>query len=382
MIRALGVLILLSTLLWALSLSVGAEEVEQVGESVPDTFFDFLDALPQDVLELLPSSLFSSNAEDVGNAAEEMSSFPFLLRAVVFCVRESLSGCFEALITVVGLLLLSAVFSSCRSAFTSPSIAKAFAWASSLAILVAIVRAGYLSLSSVTDYFTRLNQLTAGAIPLLGTLYAMGGNVTAAATSSAGLSVYLVLLEEIVGNSILPFCGVCLALSFLSSPQFGVRAGSLLGTVKKQYTTLLAFLMMLLLAMIATQTTLASKADTLAMRSVKFAAGNLIPVVGGSVSELIRTVGAGIGYLRGVIGICGVLLLILFLLPTFVRLLLYRLVWQIGASLADLLGCDGEKRLLDEIASLCGYLLAAVSICSSVLLLSLTLLAHCALAIG
>jgi stage III sporulation protein AE len=156
----------------------------------------------------------------------------------------------------------------------------------------------------------------------------------------------------------------------------------LLGTVKKQYTTLLAFLMMLLLAMIATQTTLASKADTLAMRSVKFAAGNMIPVVGGSVSELIRTVGAGIGYLRGVIGICGVMLLLLLLLPTFVRLLLYRLVWQIGASLADLLGCDGEKRLLDELASLHGYLLAAVSICSSVLLLSLTLLAHCALAIG
>ncbi len=331
---------------------------------------------------MLPPSLFSENSKDLGNAAKEISSFPFLLRAVLTSVRSFFEECFGSMITVVGLLLLSAVFSACKTAFSASSLSRVFSWVSTLTILAALLRQGYLSLTSVTEYFSSLNKLTSCAIPLLGTLYAMGGNLTVAATSSAGLSVYLVLLEEIVGNSILPFCGVCLALSLLSSPQFGVRSGTLLGTVKKQYTTLLAFLMMLLLAMIATQTTLASKADTLAMRSVKFAAGNMIPVVGGSVSELIRTVGAGIGYLRGVIGICGVLLLLLFLLPTFVRLLLYRLVWQIGASLADLLGCDGEKKLLDELASLHGYLLAAVSICSSVLLLSLTLLAHCALAIG
>ena len=76
------------------------------------------------------------------------------------------------------------------------------------------------------------------------------------------------------------------------------------------------------------------------------------------------------------------ILLILSLFPTLVTLLLHRLVWQLSASLADMLGCDSERRLLDEIASLTGYLIAAVSICSSVLLLSFTLLAHCASAIG
>ena len=51
-------------------------------------------------------------------------------------------------------------------------------------------------------------------------------------------------------------------------------------------------------------------------------------------------------------------------------------------ALAELLGCDAEKKLLEEFASLLGYLIAAVSICSSVLLLALTLLTHCASAIG
>ena len=76
------------------------------------------------------------------------------------------------------------------------------------------------------------------------------------------------------------------------------------------------------------------------------------------------------------------LLLLLLLLPTLVKLFLYRWVWQIAASTADLLNCDSEKKLLDEIASLNGYLIAAVSICSSVLLLGFILLTRCASAIG
>ena len=95
-------------------------------------------------------------------------------------------------------------------------------------------------------------------------------------------------------------------------------------------------------------------------------------MVGGSVSELLRTVSAGVGYLRGTVGICGVLLLLYLLLPTVIRLFMVRLTWQLSASLADMLGCNTEKKLLEESSSLNGFLIAAVSICSSVLLLSLT----------
>ena len=106
------------------------------------------------------------------------------------------------------------------------------------------------------------------------------------------------------------------------------------------------------------------------------------PAIGGSVAELLRTISAGVGYLRGAVGICAVLLLLMMLLPTLVELLLVRLCWQLGASLADMLGCDTEKRLLEEFASIHGYLIAAACICSAVLLLSFTLLAHCAAAVG
>ena len=351
-------------------------------EEVPAEYTDFLESLPNELLDILPKELFSRECKDLEYAAGSMSQFSYLLKAVLSILGQSLPAVLSLLASVSGLLLLSATVRAMKDPLRADGVGRAFSFFASLFVLCLLVKSGVDCVHRVTAYFSTLNTVTASLLPLLSLLYAMGGNLTAAAASTAGLSVYMTLLEELVGKSILPFCAVCLVLSLINASDPALRTGALLSTVKKNYTTLLTFLMMLLLAMLSAQTVLGARSDDLLMRSAKFAAGSMIPVVGGSISELLRTVSAGVGYLRGTIGISAVLLLILLLLPTMAELMLLRLVWQITASLAELLGCDGEKKLLEEFASLCGHLLAAVCICSSVLWLSLTLLVRCTSAIG
>jgi hypothetical protein len=47
-----------------------------------------------------------------------------------------------------------------------------------------------------------------------------------------------------------------------------------------------------------------------------------------------------------------------------------------------MLACDGEARLLSEMASLHGYLAAAASICAVVFTVALTLLIHSGIALA
>ncbi len=370
--------------MWTLLLSItaNAEEATEFADRVPEEFSDLVSTLPEELSSLLPQKLFSDQSDELHSAVREMTGFSYLLETVLSSVGILLPDSLSLLASILGLLLLSSVFSALQKTIKSDTVGKAFSFASSLAILSCILVSGYACIQSVTDYLSRLNAFSLGAIPLLGILYSMGGNVTAAAASSAGLTLYVSLMENVVGRSVVPFCGTCLAFGWVSASGIGPGIRSLLATFKKHYATLLTFLMMLLLAMLATQSALTSSADTLAMRGVRFATGNLIPIVGGSVSELLRTVSAGIKYLRTTLGISAILLLLFLLLPTLIQLFLYRSVWQISSGFADLLGCDQEKILLDEIASLSGYLIAAVSICSSVLFLSFTLLTRCASAIG
>ena len=355
---------------------------ETLGETLPDEYFAFLDTIPQEIRELLPPEIFSRDTDGLAEGVRELSDFSNLLEAVLAACGLRFRDCLQLLATIAGLLILSAICNAFRSSFKSESVGKAFSFATSLTVLSVILIRAYDSVRTVTVWFGRLNGSTRTLIPLMSVLYTLGGNISTATASAAGLSVYLTLLEEIIAKSILPFCGICLALSAVSALEPDIRTGTLVSTLKKNYTTLLAFLMTLLLAMLSSQTLLGARADSVAMRGVKFAAGSMIPVVGGSVSELLRTVSDGVGYLRGAVGICAVLLILLMLLPTVVELFLWHLTWQIAASLADLLGLSAEKKLLDEIASLCGYLLAAVCICSSVLLLALILLARCGTAIA
>ena len=311
-----------------------------------------------------------------------MTDFSYLFNTTLTLVGLHLSDCAKTLALVCGLLLLSAVCNAVKTSFRTDSIGRAFSFLSTLVITVSLLSQGYRAIEAVTTYFQKLSSLTLALIPLMGVLYTLGGNVTVAVASASGLSLFLSVMEQIVSKSIVPFCGICLAFALVRVLDPQIRLGTLADTVKKNYTTFLAFLMTLLIAMLAAQTTLGAGSDSIAMRSAKFAAGNLIPVVGGSIGDLLRTVSVGVGYLRSTIGICAIVLLLLMLLPTFIQLLLVRLTWQICASIADLLGCDGEKKLLDEMASLSGYLIAAVAICSSVVLLALSLLIHCATALG
>ena len=369
-------------LLFGLKIPTSAQSIDGISETTPQAFFDLLDALPAELYDLLPKDLFSDQTEDLNSAVREMSDASFLLNTVLNTIGIHLQDAIRLLATVIGLLLLSALLSALRTTVKSDSVGRVFSLISSLALLSAVLAGGYTSVMAVSQYIKRLNAMTAAGIPLLALLYSMGGNVTAAVASTSGLTVYLGVLETVVGRSIVPFCGICLAFGFLNASGLGLSLGGFLGTFKKHYATLLAFLMMLLLAMLASQTALGASADSVAMRSAKFATGNLIPVVGGSMAELLRTVSAGVQYLRTTMGLCGILLLSLLLLPTLAELFLYRWVWQISASAAELLNCGNEKKLLDEIASLNGYLIAAVSICSSVLLLGFILLMRCASAIG
>ena len=351
-------------------------------QTLPDVYLDLFNSLPPSILESLPEGALSNKAEEVGDAVGEMSSFSFLLQTVLSLVGLRLGDCLKLLCSVVGILILSSICRTFCASLKKPEIARAFSLMITLIITVTIFGAGFGTIESTVSYFGTLNAFTSATVPLMGSLYIMGGNAAAAVSTSAGLSLFMTVLEEIVGNSIVPFCGICLALALIGACEGGPRLGGLLTSLKKNYTIVLSFLMMLLLAMLSAQTILGASKDTLAMRSAKFAAGSLIPVVGGSVSELLRSVSAGVGYMRSIVGICGVLLLLLLMLPTLIELLLARATWQICSFFAEILGCDGERRLLDEFASINSYLIAAVAICSSVLFLTFTLLTHCATALA
>ena len=347
---------------------------------LPSDFAGMMDSLPDEVRSVLPDGLFSSDTDDVALAVDELTSVRGLLACLSELVGVRLSSCRGMLATCLGLVLFSAFFTRLCEYFGGKSH-KTLNFCARLCIFSAVVSSGYLSISGIAMYFEQLTALITSALPLTCTLYSLGGNIGAAAANNSALTLALTVCGDLCGKTVVPVFCVCLCFALLGVFGEGIDLGGLSSVVKKAWLWLIGIITLILSASLAFQTTLASRGDSIGMRGAKYAAGSIIPVVGGTVAGTLGTVAASVEYLRATVGICGVILIFLMLIPSFLNVMLTRLIYSVSSGIASALGCGSESRLFSELAGLYGYIAAAECLCSIVFILEFALLAGCACAV-
>jgi len=363
-------LILIGMLLGCFSLT--AQAVTNYG-TMPEGFGDIGESLPEEIQDRLPEGIDSDRVETVGSAVAEASDPRNLLKIVLDLAGIELGQATALFAKLLGLLLLAALFSGICNSLGSDSVAGALRYCSTTAIFSAIIYVQLEHLRHVQTFFERISALMEAMIPVMGTVWAMGGNVTTASAGSTGLYVFLSVCQHLCAETVMPICCFCTALALCNTlaPEMGLRG--LASSVKKVYTFSLGMIMTVLLTALGSQTTLTAAADSMTARTAKMVSATVIPTVGGSVGETLRTVGAGVRYLKGVVGLGGVVFLLLLTLPVLLSLLMTRLVFLVCGGIADLLGCETESRLLGELGNIYGCMIAVVSMTSVMFILALLL---------
>lgn len=368
------ILIGLPLLLWMLfPVGIAAESEEAV--TMPPAYTEIPNAIPPELESILPDGLFSENAEEALTATTELTDWRYLLNTLATVLGLGLEDTVGLLCVLVGIILLAAVCSRLREGLGGAG-GEILGFSVKLTVYAAIILQTVGGLEAVQTYFDRLMTLTGGMIPVMGTLYALGGNMGRAAVSSELMLVFLGVCQYVSATVTPPLCAICASFSLMDAMGVRLTLSPLCEQLKRWYASAMGLVMFLLTLALSTQSMLAGKADTLGMRGIKYAVGNMIPVVGGAIAGTLSTVGVGVELLRGVCGTAGILLVALLLLPTLFKLLLLRSTLRLSATVASMLACDGEAKLLGDVASLYGYLVAAVSICSVTFVIALALLIH------
>jgi len=271
---------------------------------------------------------------------------------------------------VLGIVVLSALLSAVASG--SQGLSRVSESCIRLCSFTAISGMAVGCVESLSKYFDSLFRAVSGFLPLSVALYAMGGNLTTAAESGASLGITLTVCQFFCTKTVIPVFCICLCMSLISVfEQYGtVAVGAIGGTIRKWYTTSLAFVMMILTCSLAGSTLLTAKADNMAMRGAKFAVSSFIPVSGGTLSSTLGTLAASVEMLRGSVGVIGIVIIIMMLLPTIIELALLRGVFAIGSFCAATLGCGGEARLLSDLDSLYGYLEGIAALSAAVFIIA------------
>ncbi len=374
--RMLAGIVLATAFFLALSLPISAEE------RLPEGFSELGELLPDEDRELLDEEFFSGNTEATGNAVERMLSPDRLLTLLRRLSERSVSRAVALLASLSGLLLIAAVLETLAGSFRSSALAGAVRFVTTTAIFAAILSYQYDAIVEVQASLDRLSTLMSAMIPIAGGVWAMGGNVATASAGTGVLYAFLALVQRGLGGSVIPVCSFCMASALCGTISAEPMLRGVASAVKKCYSFLLGLVMTLLLFSLGATTTLSASADSMAARTAKLVSATVIPGVGGSVGETLRTVAASVQYLKGIVGFGGILLVLLLTLPVLLSLIGTRLAFLLAGGLAELLGCEKENKLLGERGGIFGCMIAVCAMSGVMFILALTIFVKSTVAIA
>lgn len=351
-------------------------------DELPDEYGDMMDSVPNDAADSLPDEIFSDELEDIIEGADHLSSWEYVLDLIFDTLGLNLRRTVSTLAGLISLIALCALLNMLKNTLSSQALGRVLSMIGTGVIATAAVELSRDPINSAISLLENIRLLVNSMSPCLTAMYAMGGNVSTAVVHHYGLIVFLSILNNICIISLEAVVGVCLALSIASAFGLGNDLSYLSGVIKKIFTFIIGFLMLVFTTVISAQTLLSAKADTLSAKAAKLLASQMIPLVGSTVGESLRTAGASIEYLRGNVGIIIIAVLAVMILPTLISLFLYRLCFSLANAVSGMLGCEREARLLGEISGIYGYIIAILAICAVALLLLVTVFAKCGSALA
>ena len=271
-----------------------------------------------------------------------------LLSSSLTVIQNTLTGVFGDVSGTLFLLLATVLLAALLHAVRGLSASKVLESAVELLLVLALSGILYTALKTLFEMtrqaFLNLSVFLTSFLPVTASLYTMTGNT---ATAAAGTSMMLLFNTAVVALAerfLFPLLQVCFALSLVSAVPNGVSLQSIITLVKNTVTTLLAFAFTMFSAVLYFQTAITASADNLAYRSIRFASGVFIPVIGSVIGDASRTVNASIATVKSTVGYVGVAALAILLLPPIITAILYKFVVLLAAMAARILGCDRESR--------------------------------------
>ncbi len=334
-----------------------------------ELFSDFFSALPEDIREQL-----SDKTE--ADAAGRLVGAEYLMSVLISALQDGVAVSVGFFLRLLGLALLLSVLSHFAADLRSEGAARAAEMGIAVVLTFLLYRFASEDIGRVGECLFDMRVFSDGLIPVFFGLYAAGGSAATATAAAAGFTSLSYLLEHFCVALLFPFLQLLFGFTAIHAAGGKMKTEGIFSSMRGMYVTSLGFLCLLLVTSLGFQGTLASSADSLAAQSVKFAVGNLIPVVGGSLSGTLRTLRASLALLKGTVGALSVTALLLLLLPTLISILLHRFFISLAGSVCGMLGAERAGKIFTAFRGIYDLAAATLALCLVVFLFILALLAR------
>ncbi len=217
----------------------------------------------------------------------------------------------------------------------------------------------------------KLAEFTEVLMPALTTAAAAAGSMTGAAARQMATLIVSDLLLSLMTGLLIPliylYIAACAGAEATGNPGIHAIGDFIHWAVK----TLLTWVLTLFTLYISISGVISGSADRATLKLTRFAVSGMVPVVGGILSDATESVLVGAGILRNTIGIYGTLAVLAFCIVPFLQLGVRYLLYKLAAILTATMTQGSLSKLVGEMATAFGLVLAMTGTAAMVTLISI-----------
>ncbi|NMB97945.1 MAG: stage III sporulation protein AE, partial [Clostridiaceae bacterium] len=217
------------------------------------------------------------------------------------------------LLELIALIIFCAVLNNLQNSFAKDGVGE-IAFFVCYIVLVSLLVVGFKK--AATYGIEAINQMAGfmkASIPVIISLLISSGSITSGGVFRPILIMVVEIAALVVKNIFVPLIFLSTVLSIVNNISDRLHLDKLAGLVKKTGLVIIGIVMTIFVGILAIQGPISAVADGIANKTVKFALGTFIPIVGGYLADAADTVigctlliknAAGIVVMIGIISIC------------------------------------------------------------------------------
>ena len=338
---------ILILLVCCLGVTVKASEFD--GQSALNELYD---AVPDSVIEQMPSTELTE--QSIG----DMVSIEAIVDLLSSQFLSTLSNNIGIMVSVIGILILMGIYDSLRDSFAAKGTEKIadFFCATTVALLICtpmMERANELSqvACELSDYMEL-------SLPVLCGLLTATGNVGAASVFHFFVYQAIAFAGNLFSDILLPLTGSYISIGIAAAITNNEGLKNLTTTIRTVTTKCMIFLCTVFTALLSLQGVVAGAGDTVSRRALKLAVGSFLPVTGNLMAESVDTFMGGVGVIRSVAGVFGVVVVFYLIIVPILKTLANFLLIKVSAFVGETIGMPRIRTLLAVVSDGFGMLLA------------------------
>ena len=205
---------------------------------------------------------------------------------------------------------------------------------------------------------------TAAAMPIMCVIAVSQGKALSAAVFNGMAVGVSEVLSSLFSSVFLPLSNILLGVGTVSGIDRELPMEKLIGLVRKYLLSALSVFAGIYFSLLSLKSTVGAAADESAVKALKVAAGNFVPVIGSAVSDSAAVVISSLQLTKTAIGGFGVLALTGMFLPLLFKSVLWYFVFETAAFAASLLSAGSAAAVLKNLSAAVSTLVIIVLFCA------------------